>query len=176
MTLAHDLVEIPSHESETRAGDYVETWLRAHTDATVERDPHGNVIARCRATGGSDTRLALVGHHDVVPPDQSQVTGESYVVERRDGRGAADMKAAVAAAMPAFRDTDRPGLVFASFAVEEVGGRGARAAIADGFTPDYAVVGEGSTGFRARGDRRRYRPQGSPGEHTRGRVACCTRE
>ena len=155
VTLAHDLVEIPSHESETRAGDHVETWLRDHTDATVERDPHGNVIARHRATDGSDTRLALVGHHDVVPPDQSQVSGESYVVERRDGRlhgrGAADMKGAVAAAMLAFRDIDRPGLVFASFAGEEVGGRGARAAIADGFTPDYAVVGEGSTGYSAPG-------------------------
>lgn len=61
------------------------------------------------------------------------------------------MKGAVAAAMLAFRGSGREGLVFASFAGEEVGGRGARAAIADGFAPTYAVVAEGSTGYSAPG-------------------------
>jgi acetylornithine deacetylase len=167
--LTRGLVEIPSHEAEERAGDYIENWLREHTDAAVERDPHGNVIAR-RGFGGDDdtpgestdrvrdrpeTTLALVGHHDVVPPDESQLDGEEYIVERRGGRlhgrGAADMKGAVAAEMCAFRNVDREGLVFVSFVGEEVGGRGARAAIADGFVPDYAVVGEGSTGYSAPG-------------------------
>jgi acetylornithine deacetylase len=152
-TLTRNLVEIPSHEDEQRAGEYIETWLREHTDAAVEHDTHGNVLAR-RETGDGPT-LALVGHHDVVPPDESQVDDGGYVVERRDGRlygrGAADMKGAVAAAMLAFRDVDRPGLAFVSFAGEEVGGRGARAAIADGFAPEYALVGEGSTGYSAPG-------------------------
>ena len=159
-TLAHVLVEIPSHDDETRAGDHIEAWLRDETDATVERDSHGNVIAR---RGSGDTTLALVGHHDVVPPDASQ-GGEEYVVEERDGRlygrGSADMKGAVAAAMCAFRDAtlpsdgssaDRYELVFASFVGEEVGGVGARGAIEDGFIPDYAVVGEGSTGYSTAG-------------------------
>jgi acetylornithine deacetylase len=158
--LTRSLTEIPSHEDERRAGDYIEQWLREHTDGAVERDPHGNVIARRTGAEGDDTdrperTLALVGHHDVVPPDETQVENGEYVVERRDGRlhgrGAADMKGAVAAAMLAFRDLDREGLVFASFVGEEVGGRGARAAITDGFTPDYAVVGEGSTGYSAPG-------------------------
>ena len=166
--LARELVEIPSHEDEQQAGDHVERWLREHTDGAVERDPHGNVIARRGghrldrpSAAGERTRaeptLALVGHHDVVPPDESQRQdgGKGYVVDRRDGRlygrGAADMKGALAAAMLAFRDLDREGLVFVSFAGEEVGGRGARAAIDDGFVPDYAVVGEGSTGYSAPG-------------------------
>jgi acetylornithine deacetylase len=152
--LTTELVEIPSHEDETEAGDRIEGWLRTETDAAIERDAHGNVIAR---RGDGDTSLALVGHHDVVPPDESQVAGDSYVVEARDGRiygrGTADMKGAVAAAMCAFRDADVAGyeLVFASFVGEELGGTGARGAIADGFVPDYAVVGEGSTNYSKEG-------------------------
>ena len=54
--------------------------------------------------------------------------------------------------MIAFRDTEPAGeLVFASFAGEESGGVGCRAAIENGFAPDYAVVGEGSTGYSAAG-------------------------
>ncbi len=152
--LTHDLVSIPSHDDETEAGDFIEEWLRRETDADVTRDEVGNVIARY---GNAETgqSLALVGHHDVVPPDDSQVEDGAYVLEERDGRlygrGAADMKGAVAAAMCAFRDAQSENLVFASFVGEEIGGEGARHAIQNGFAPDYAVVGEGSTGYSAAG-------------------------
>ncbi|WP_424016573.1 M20 family metallopeptidase [Halorientalis pallida] len=154
--LTRDLVAIPSHDSEAAAGDYIADWLRDHTDADVRRDDAGadekrggNVIAR---KGSGEPTLALVGHHDVVPPDDSQVDGDEYVIEERDGRiygrGTADMKGALAAAMVAFRDADPAcELVFASFVGEEVGGVGARHAIENGFAPDYAVVTEGSTGY-----------------------------
>ncbi|WP_302082290.1 M20 family metallopeptidase [Salinibaculum rarum] len=151
--LTRDLVAIPSHDDETAAGDYIETWLRERTDASVTRDDHGNVIAR-RNTG-TDTSLALVSHHDVVPPDDSQIVDGEYVIDEQDGRlygrGSADMKGAVAAAMVAFRDaTDLDcELVFVSFVGEEQGGVGAQAALEDGFAPDYAIVGEGSTGYSA---------------------------
>ena len=151
--LTRDLVSIPSHADETVAGDAIEAWLRTETDADVERDAIGNVIAR-RGTGS--TSLALVGHHDVVPPADDQHDDESYVVSERDGRlygrGTADMKGSVAAAMCAFRDAEPAGaLVFASFVGEERGGVGARHAIEEGFAPDYAIVGEGSTGYSAPG-------------------------
>ncbi|EMA51144.1 M20 family metallopeptidase [Halococcus thailandensis] len=164
--LTRELVAIPSHDDETEAGDFIERWLRRETDATVTRDEIGNVVAR-RGSGGES--LAFVGHHDVVPPDDEQIDGDEYVVEKRDerlhGRGTADMKGAVAAAMCAFRDSEVPRtsksraqpdganptteLVFASFVGEEIGGEGARHAIENGFAPDYAIVGEGSTGYSA---------------------------
>jgi acetylornithine deacetylase len=153
LDLTRRLVSIPSHEDESAAGDAVESWLREETDAAVRRDDAGNVIAR---RGDGPRSLALVGHHDVVAPAEEQVDGDEYVVEERDGRlhgrGAADMKGSLAAAMVAFRDADpATELVLASFAGEERGGVGARAAIDDGFAPDYAVVGEGSTGYSAPG-------------------------
>jgi acetylornithine deacetylase len=152
-TLAADLVSIPSHEDPTAAGDRVEAWLRAETDAAITRDDAGNVLAR---RGSGEQTLALVGHHDVVPPADRQVSGEEYVVEERDGRlhgrGSADMKGALAAMLLAFRDADPAGeLAFASFVGEEDGGVGCQAAIADGLAPEYAVVGEGSTGYSAPG-------------------------
>ncbi|EMA36341.1 M20 family metallopeptidase [Halobiforma nitratireducens] len=159
--LTRELVSIPSYEDETAAGDFIETWLgrEAGGDATITRDEVGNVIAR-KGEPAPQT-LALVGHHDVVEPAPSQVQdeGESsgeYVVDERDGRlygrGTADMNGAVAAAMLAFVEADPTGeLVFASFVGEEVGGVGARHAIDAGFAPDYAVVGEGSTGYSSPG-------------------------
>lgn len=147
--LARRLVEIPSHDDETAAGDYIERWLRERAEGDVTRDRHGNVVAR----RGSGPQLALVGHHDVVPPADDQLDGDEYRTDIRDGRlygrGSADMKGAVAAAMCAFRDASLAGceLVFASFVGEETGGRGARGAIDDGFAPQTAIVGEGSTGY-----------------------------
>jgi acetylornithine deacetylase len=152
--LTRQLVATPSHGDEGAAGDQLEAWLADNTDADVERDDAGNVIARRNI--GAGTSLALVGHHDVVQPDDSQLENGEYALEQRAGRlygrGAADMKGSLAAAMVAFRDADPAGeLVFASFAGEESGGVGCRAAVDDGFAPDYAVVGEGSTGYSAAG-------------------------
>lgn len=149
--LASALIAIPSHEDEDEAGSFIERWLRDHTDADIERDDVGNVIAtRGPASGPS---LALVGHHDVVPPDPTQVANDGSMVVERDGdrlcgRGSADMKGAVAAMLLAFRDADPHGpLHFASFVGEETGGEGARYAVSNGFVPTYAVVGEGSAGY-----------------------------
>lgn len=144
--LTRELVRIPSYEDETEAGDYVEEWLRRETDASVERDEAGNVLAR----HGSE-RVALVGHHDTVPPVEGQTDDGVTTVEERDGRlygrGTADMKGALASAMLAFRDSSTEGTAFASFVGEERGGVGAKHATSNGFAPDRAVVVEGSAGY-----------------------------
>ncbi|WP_233357423.1 M20 family metallopeptidase [Halococcoides cellulosivorans] len=157
--LACDLVAIPSHSTDARderaAGDAVEAWLREHTAATVERDDAprgGNVIARAGPSGDPD--LAFVGHHDVVDPADDHWAADRFRVERRDGRlygrGTADMKGSLAAAMTAFAavadDATRP-VAFVSFTGEESGGIGCRWAIDHGFSPERAVVLEGSTGY-----------------------------
>ncbi|MGB9964168.1 M20 family metallopeptidase [Halobacterium hubeiense] len=149
--LTERLVSIPSHDDETAAGDAIASCLREETAADVTRDAAGNVVAWRNEDADGDS-LAFVGHHDVVPPDESQTDDGDYVVYEDDGRlygrGTADMKGAVAAMLLAFRDAEPDGpLAFASFVGEEVGGEGARHAISEGFAPDYAVVGEGSTGY-----------------------------
>ena len=156
--LAERLVSTPSHDDETAAGDLIEQWLTAETDADVQRDGAGNVIARrSPGDGPTDESLALVGHHDVVPPADEQLdTDGEYIIEERDGRlygrGTADMKGPLAAALVAFRDADpHVDLIFASFVGEEQGGIGAQAAIEEGFSPTWGVVTEGSTGYSAPG-------------------------
>ena len=148
--LTRELVRTPSHEDETEAGDLIEGWLRDETDAGVERDDAGNVVAR-----RGDAELALVGHHDTVPPADGQVKNGAPTVEKRDGRlygrGTADMKGALAAGMVAFRDADTSDVGFASFVGEESGGVGARHATGNGFVPERAVVVEGSTGYSSPG-------------------------
>jgi len=85
-TLTERLVSTPSHDDETAAGDLIEQWLREETDAEIQRDEAGNVIAR-RPASSTDDSLALVGHHDVVPPADEQVDADGeYIVEERDGR------------------------------------------------------------------------------------------
>lgn len=160
VSLTTELVEIPSHEDETAAGECIADWLRAETTATVEQDAVGNVIARKKpaspTAGAPAESLALVGHHDVVPPADSQQTDDGYQITQRDGRlygrGTADMKGSLAAALLAFRESEpATELVFASFAGEEQGGIGAQAAIDNGFAPDRAIVVEGSSGYSAPG-------------------------
>ncbi|MFB6283585.1 MAG: M20 family metallopeptidase [Halobacteria archaeon] len=153
--LTRRLVEIPSHESEERAGDFIQDWLEKETDADVVRDDEGNVFASRDGIPSEGADLCLVGHHDVVPPDEGQVDDGGYVVSveggRVYGRGSADMKSALAAAMFAFRNTEAVNLGFVSFVDEEVGGEGCRYAIDNGFSPGKAVVLEGSTGYRRDG-------------------------
>ena len=150
--LTRRLVEIPSHEDETEAGDFIEDWLCDETDAevSVERDEAGNVLAWY-----GEPRTALVGHHDTVPPADSQTKDSIPTVEKRDGRlygrGTADMKGALAAAMVGFRDASTDGAAFASFVGEESGGIGAKYATSHGFVPDRAVVTEGSAGYSSSG-------------------------
>ena len=144
--LTRELVRIPSYEDERNAGDFIEGWLNQETDAAVERDKIGNVLAY-----NGNPEAALVGHHDTVPPADEQLEDGVPTVERHEGRlygrGTADMKGALAAAMVAFRDADASKIGFASFVGEERGGIGAEHATRKGFAPDRAVVIEGSTGY-----------------------------
>lgn len=107
-----------------------------------------NVIAR----GGDPTKgtVLLTGHLDVVPASADDWSGDPYDPRVADGRvvgrGAADMKGALAAkilAAESYLRTDDPGEVVLAFVVgEEASGVGSRALVESGIDADAAVVGE----------------------------------
>lgn len=116
------------------------------TDALPGRP---NVVAR--AGDPSRGSLLLTGHTDVVPADSEEWTVGPYSPSERDGRivgrGAVDMKGALAAMLVAaetyLQRADDPGEVILAFvADEEHDGAGTRALVEDGLSVDSAVVGE----------------------------------
>lgn len=124
-------------------------WLRTWgfevelVDAAPDRP---SVLARFE--GGTGPSLILNGHLDTVGVDGMEVDPFDPVVEegRLRGRGSADMKGGVAAALAAARDAVAGGvggtLIVALTADEEEAGRGARRLVEDGLTADGAVVCE----------------------------------
>jgi acetylornithine deacetylase len=137
----------PSGSGEARAAQLVAEWAGGH-GLRFELDELAadrvNVIVR----GGRGGRtVMLLGHLDTVggaamaEPFSGDVAGG-----RLQGRGAYDMKGAVAAALVAARDLDRSGLdgsvVVACAADEEHASLGAEQLVAGGERPDYVIVCE----------------------------------
>jgi acetylornithine deacetylase len=112
-----------------------------------------NVGTRWRAAGEGGRSLILQGHVDVVPvTPEDRWTRDPWGGEVADGRmwgrGAADMKAGVAAmifATRALRDAGielRGDLGLVTVIEEEATGNGALAALARGYTADAALIPE----------------------------------
>ena len=127
------------------------------------------------ATHGSGAPLvAFAGHTDVVPPgDLAAWTSPPFEPTLRDGklygRGAADMKAGVAAmtvALERLAATPHPGTLALLLTSDEEGDgtHGSKAVLAqlaaEGIHIDYSLVGEPSTAARL-GDRARHGRRGS---------------
>ncbi len=105
----------------------------------------GNLV--CRRGREAPGGLALVGHTDCVPfdPEWKEALSGAERDGRVHGRGAADTKASLAAALVAASRTKalaRP-LVLLFTADEEVGCLGAKQALAEGrIHPRHAIIGE----------------------------------
>jgi acetylornithine deacetylase len=102
----------------------------------------GNLIAH---RGGEKGGLALVGHTDCVPFDPAWAGALRPTVEggKISGRGAADTKAFLAAAIAAASRTRGAPLQLVFTADEEVGCLGARRLVDEGaLRPSQAIVGE----------------------------------
>jgi acetylornithine deacetylase/succinyl-diaminopimelate desuccinylase len=150
-----ELVRTPSHpgvdRQEERVAAILATWLRARGVA-VELDEAApgrpNVIARVTGSGRGRT-LVLCGHTDTVPLNEGE-PGVGFSAEIREGRlwgrGACDMKgalAAMAAALASLKDSLSCGdVVFAAVADEEMQSLGAERLVATGLRADGAIVGE----------------------------------
>lgn len=160
LDLASRLIAIESHSLASGQETPAATWLR---DLMRAEGIAAELVAvegeRCNviATLGEDTRpcLMLNGHVDTVPPGEMERPFDPVI---RDGflrgRGAADMKGAVAAQVCALLALKRAGtplhgsVVFAGVVGEEQGtSQGSMHLVAHGPQPDYVVVGE-PTGLR----------------------------
>lgn len=152
LALTETLIRIESHAEapgrEAEVTRFLAGWFREQgIEAELQPVEGGreNLVARVGRKGGR--RLLLCGHLDTVPAG-SMRDAFSPRVERGilRGRGACDMKGAVAAmacALVSLRDEPVHGeVVFGGTVGEETGSIGVRELVARGPHADFAVVGE----------------------------------
>jgi len=158
LQLTQDLIAIESHIDasgrEARIGRSLVAWF-ARRGITVELQPvagdRANVIAR--VAGGDGPSLILSGHLDTVPAGgMRDAFAPRIEQDALWGRGACDMKGAVAAMACTLVEIERlcmngllslaGDLIFVGTIGEETGSIGVKALVDAGITADYAVVGE----------------------------------
>jgi succinyl-diaminopimelate desuccinylase len=137
-----------SHPEALRsAAAFIKGWLEARDIAVVEREFDGLpvVLADVGATDGPT--VVLHGHLDVVPAHDGQFTPR-IEGDRLIGRGAYDMKGALAAMMCAVREAAEQEAVRVRFVCvpdeesEDVERRSTDALVAEGLRGDFALTGE----------------------------------
>jgi acetylornithine deacetylase len=137
-----------SGSGELAAARLVAEWAgRQGLHADVDELAPGRANVLVRGGRGGGPTVMLLGHLDTVG---GAAMAEPFSGAIRDGyvygRGAYDMKGAVAAALVAARELDRAGIdgtvVVACAADEEHGSLGAERLVAHGDRPDYVIVCE----------------------------------
>lgn len=156
-----DLVAIPSvtnnRFANDRVLDYVDDFLSAegmhvarpvYTEALPEspRVEYMHLVATTQPT--KKPKLMIVTHGDIV----LAASRRDYHLREKDGRlygrGTADMKFAIAAALVLARDMNQQGLLqdldfgLTVISNEEIGGKGAENLLKDGYVPQLAYVGD----------------------------------
>lgn len=129
------------------AAAFVKGWLDSRNVRVSHRDHHGLPVITAEAGPADGPLVILHGHLDVVPAFDHQfeprVEGDRLI-----GRGAYDMKGALAAMMLATADAARQDGVRVLFLCvpdeesEDVEDRSTDRVIADGLTGDFAITGE----------------------------------
>lgn len=162
-TVLRDLVSLPSVSpegdsagtltGEKAVADYASALLRKlGADVSVKDVEPGrpNVLAVFEPAGPATATVALVPHLDTV--GVAGMTVPPFTLTRRHGRlygrGSCDTKGPFAALLSALgawvhspdRRRSRTRWVVAATMGEETGGIGAKALIADGFLPDFAIA------------------------------------
>ncbi len=149
VALATRLIGYETHqpESVTEAAGFVKGWLEARGIEAVEDEVRGLPVLRAEVGPESAPTVVLHGHLDVVPglPGQFDPRVEG---ERLLGRGAYDMKGALAAMLlttAAMRDQDRVRVrlgIVGDEESEEESERGSDHLVDGGFVGDFAITGE----------------------------------
>ncbi len=149
LALATRLVSYDTSEADgvLEAAGFIEGWLDAR-GIGVESDEVRGLPVLCAEVGPADApTVVLHGHIDVVPalPGQFEPKVEG---DRLYGRGAYDMKGAIAAMLlttAAMRDQDRVRVrlgIVGDEESEEEAERGSDHLVDSGFTGDFAITGE----------------------------------
>ncbi len=130
-----------------QAAGFVRGWLESRDIPVEELEIRGLPVLAASVGSGEGPRIVLHGHLDVVPAHAQQF--EPRVEgDRIFGRGAYDMKGALAAMMGALqelRDEQRVRVVLAIVPDEESEeevDRGTQFLIQSGFSGDFAITGE----------------------------------
>jgi len=156
LRLVQDLISIESHIDalgrEAAIGRFLANWFQEHgIEAELQPVEGGRANIVARIPGGDGPSLMLNGHMDTVPAGDM---ADAFAPHVRDGvlwgRGACDMKGAVAAmacTMAATVHDDASShlagdLLFTGTVGEETGSIGVMALMEAGVKTDYAVVGE----------------------------------
>jgi succinyl-diaminopimelate desuccinylase len=150
--LAEGLIRYDTSRPEelpTAAG-FLRGWLESRDIEVTVRDHNGLpvLVAEVGASAGQDVpTVVLHGHLDVVPGRERQfepvVDGDRLI-----GRGAYDMKGALAAMMCALKDVEQQDAVRVRFVCvcdeesEDLDERSTEAFVAAGFGGDFAITGE----------------------------------
>jgi succinyl-diaminopimelate desuccinylase len=129
------------------AAGFIKGWLEAR-DIAVADHQYGEVFALTAEVGPADgPTLVFHGHYDVVPARPEQFTPRIHG-DRLEGRGAYDMKGALAAMMCALfdlRDQDRVRVRFVCVPdeeSEEIDQRTSDLLVKAGYVGDFAITGE----------------------------------
>jgi succinyl-diaminopimelate desuccinylase len=149
VALATRLIGYDTSEPEAvlEAAGFVEGWLDARGIATQSEEVRGLPVLRAEVGPADAPTIVLHGHLDVVPGQPGQFEPR-LDGDRLYGRGAYDMKGALAAMLlttAAMRDQDRVrvrlGIVGDEESEEEVD-RGSDRLVDGGFLGDFAITGE----------------------------------
>jgi succinyl-diaminopimelate desuccinylase len=147
--LARRLIAYPTCEPEAivEAAGFVEGWLEARGIEAERDEVRGLPVLKAEVGPEGAPTVVLHGHLDVVPGHseqfQSKVDGD-----RLYGRGAYDMKGAIAAMLlvtAAMREQDRVRVrlgIVGDEESEEDAERGSDYLVDNGFTGDFAITGE----------------------------------
>jgi acetylornithine deacetylase/succinyl-diaminopimelate desuccinylase len=165
--LTQQLIRIPSHKyienRESDAAEFIFSYCKNNGLETEMQDVEGkrrNVIVRLRGKGTGKT-LIFNGHIDTVPP--YEMTVEPFNAEIKDGyvlgRGANDMKGAVACMITAMLNIKNKGkilggdIILTAAVGEEEKSDGTEKIVKMGIVADGAIVGEPSNYGYALGHR-----------------------
>jgi len=149
VALATRLIGYDTSEADgvLEAAGFVEGWLEARGIGVATDEVRGLPVLKAEVGPERAPTIVLHGHLDVVPakPGQFEARIEG---ERLYGRGAYDMKGALAAMLvtaAAMRDQDRVRVrlgIVGDEESEEEANRGSDALVDSGFLGDFAITGE----------------------------------